>query len=670
MRAFTCALVACLLFGCQDGGSSSSGSSSPNINPGPGGPVNGPVPVADAPLIVSAGVENLEPVANGSAIINAVDLNRLGFNNVNAVYDFTTPVNDPIALHVLTSELNNTGLVSVAVAHALDNGQTPGSTVDSLAEAGVIPSSTGAEAQGIWLSVTGDGFARLTLQGQIGDEQILAVRVNTAAGSNRALIRLRPGVRSKINIDPIGSGNYPHVLSEQTIYSSNSWLFGLPAIAMSFDDASILSYEGDRANPTDYQSRYEMRLQVDGSTGAVTGGAMVENSPDSGNWRDHEIAGLFNVLARVHAGASQVTVDLSFDRGASFGQTHTVPTGNVYTNRLVQVAMADDYSIAVVFWRNTGAGSELVLLEGQASQFDTNGSPTFFTFLPLTVLHNASGATTTPAIMGVEYSDGGDLVIGYGHTTTQSNANGTWSTITQYRCAVRLFGSTFNDSLVEQNEIISFDPSVALVGSGATMQIFYAYETADGITLRTSGNAGSSWSGPLDYGDGSCHLPTVLVREQSGQTRVDLLYIGYGAGGSELMITHWDDFGTSSPASYRLTTSNLEQSSGASNGNAVPGAGMLFGPPQTGLRITQLAWLGYDAVLDGDDVVICYIEQTYDAYTIYNTGGGLPIAGGAPMSANAVFQPASPPPLAPGLTQPVPAPDPDHMNQMRVLRID
>jgi hypothetical protein len=47
--------------------------------------------------------------------------------------------------------------------------------------------------------------------------------------------------------------------------------------------------------------------------------------------------------------------------------------------------------------------------------------------------------------------------------------------------------------------------------------------------------------------------------------------------------------------------------------------------------------------------------------------------GGDYMTINAnvgMFQLAQPPPLAPGLTEPVPPPDPTHRHQLKLLRLD
>jgi len=69
---------------------------------------------------------------------------------------------------------------------------------------------------------------------------------------------------------------------------------------------------------------------------------------------------------------------------------------------------------------------------------------------------------------------------------------------------------------------------------------------------------------------------------------------------------------------------------------------------------------------------VVYDEETIDSEIFF----GMPVisaeldgAAGAPGAAGD-FQPAEPPPLAPGLTEPVPAPDPDHMHQLKILRLE
>ena len=82
-----------------------------------------------------------------------------------------------------------------------------------------------------------------------------------------------------------------------------------------------------------------------------------------------------------------------------------------------------------------------------------------------------------------------------------------------------------------------------------------------------------------------------------------------------------------------------------------------------------MAWLGYDAVLDGEEIVVVYDEVTFDGYEywpVIDIGAPAPAAG---AGAAEDFVPADPPPLAPGLTEPVPVPDPLHRHQLRLLRL-
>jgi hypothetical protein len=146
-----------------------------------------------------------------------------------------------------------------------------------------------------------------------------------------------------------------------------------------------------------------------------------------------------------------------------------------------------------------------------------------------------------------------------------------------------------------------------------------------------------------------------------------------GKNGAELHLRHWDDFGTSPWGDYRLTTATRVESSSLPDDAPVPGADRGTFVPDRGFRITEVAWFGYDAVLDGDDVVVVYDEQTYDSYIICMMPP-IPVperGGGGTLAAfDDGFQAAEPPPLAPGLTEPVEDLDPDHMHQLKLLRLD
>ncbi|MDH3592150.1 MAG: hypothetical protein OER88_09735, partial [Planctomycetota bacterium] len=396
---------------------------------GGGAPGDVVVTLDAAPLVLAAGGVNVMPEA-ADTVSAGVNLARLGIAAVDAVYEVSTPAGESFRFEALTRAAENAGAVRVSIAHAAEDGRAPAGGVESLAEAGVVPGATGAASRGVWLDTTGDGFARVTIRGAIEKEQIIAVQTAGGEAPQTALICIRIGAPSVINPGVRGEGEYPGILSDDVIYSSDSWRFGLPTVAISGDRTTIVCYEGDLADPHSY-ARFELRLQHDKTTGEVTGGAGGAPGEDFGHWRDHEIAALFNVLAIAHSGEDGVIVRLSFDRGATFPQENILgAAGTGHPARLVQVAMAADYTLAVVFWRGGGfgpvparpqSGNELVLVEGRPDAFDGGGSPTSFTFGAPVVLHREA-TDVSPVVMGAQYSSGGDLVVGYGFTTWETRS--------------------------------------------------------------------------------------------------------------------------------------------------------------------------------------------------------------------------------------------------------
>ena len=153
---------------------------------------------------------------------------------------------------MITRDAENAGAVRISVGHAADGGGVP---AGSLAEAGVLVSATGMTERGPWLDSNGDGFARFTLRGQIDADQVIAIEADTGEGKSTALVCVRIGPVSEINLQPHFTGDYPGILDETTIYSSDSYLFGLPTVAVSGDRTSLVVYEGDRANPIDNSFR-------------------------------------------------------------------------------------------------------------------------------------------------------------------------------------------------------------------------------------------------------------------------------------------------------------------------------------------------------------------------------------------------------------------------------
>ncbi len=637
---------------------------------GGGGGGGGGTPKAkDSPLVLAAGLAAIAPAADGS-FADGLDLGRLGVSAPDAVYDLTTPAGEPFRFEVLSRGSGNSGPVRVSVAHAADDGTAPAGGYETLLSAGIVPNAPGATSRGLWLDSHGDGFARLTLTGAVEGEQIVAVSTESGRGEVTALVRLRIGEPSPINLSEQTAGDYPGVLDALTLYSSDSYRFGLPTVAVSGDRTSIVCYEGDRADRENF-ARFELRLQHDGATDAVTGGGSVEASPDSGNWRDHEIAALYNVLALVHSGTAAVTVSLSFDRGATFAQVEDFDAGDVgYAPRLVQTAMALDYTLAVVYWASRADGStELTLREGRPSALDGGGSPTSFAFDPPVVLHRETG-DVTPVPMGVEWSAAGDLAVGYGFARFTLKEDRTFESLTQTRCAVRPHGGEFTDVVVDEDLVVGKDPSVALLGGGAGLRVFLAYEGPDGVRLAVSEDGGKSYTVPFAMTSGGTHTPSVFAREKAGSTVIDLLCLADGAEGTELHLLRWEDFGNAPPTEYRLTTAVSEHTAPPAEPAWRDGIAIL--PPDSGFRITQVAWFGYDAALHGDDIVVVYDEETYEGwYCVMDapsvlSGGALDAAEGLPRD----FTPAEPPPLAPGMTEPVPAPDPGDMHQLKLLRLD
>lgn len=632
-----------------------------------GGSKEPPAVTGNAPLLLAAGGIPLE-ASPGAPWTAGLELTRLGLAGASAVYDVSTPAGAPFVIEAVSRARSNAGAVRLSIAHAADAGQIPQGGPETITDAGVLLSGPGQTTRSAWMDTHGDGFARLSLRGSIDREQVLAVAASVDGEQTTFFLRVHLGPPSVINVAATGGGDHPGVLLEQTIYSSDSWNFGLPTIAVSGDRSSVVCYEGDLGDPYS-RLRYELRLQHDGQTGAVTGGAVVESSPDVGNWRDHEIAALYNVLAILRGGADRVELALSFDRGATMGQTVGLgPSTGGYRPRLVQAAIALDYSLAVLFWRAASDGStELVLVDGSPSALDGVGSPTAFAFEPPVVLHRAHG-DVTPMLMGATWSDGGDLVIGYAFSSFERGPEGTWTSLTQNRCYVRPHGGAGHDTLVEESRLVGKDPSVAVTGAGETLRIFYAYEGTTGVRLTTSEDGGLTFAPPHDLGSPGAHMPTVIARPTTQGTRVDLLHLAQALEGTELHVRHWAQYGVTPPVDYKLTRAVTE-------GGGVPLppiGGDLLPPPEVGMKITQVAWFGYDAVLDGDEIVVVYDEETFDGYQIWpymdDLGIPAPAAGGA--GAPEDFIPVNPPPLAPGLTEPVGMPNPLHRHQLRLLRLE
>jgi hypothetical protein len=584
---------------------------------------------ATARLLVTAGTNRLEP---SGAARPAVAPAEVDGGTIATFYRLTTPADQPFAFDLVSWSRGAAGFSQVAVKH-LRAGNAVASGDASMVEAGLLPQGSGLSRGGGWLGASGDGFVRLSLQGRITERQLLAV---SADNDEIALVEIAIGDQSPINRPSSGEGGLPPGAVLDTVYSSDSWQFGLPTVAVSGDRTSIVCYEGDHLDPTS-ADRYELRLQQNGATGAVTGGATPLTGQDSGYWRDHEIAALYNVLAVVRGEQGLVRARLSFDRGATFAQDAVVMTGNG-PSRLVQTAMAADYTLAIGAWREnaTATGVEFVLVEGRPQAFDAFGSPTWFLFQPAQVLYTAP-MDSAPLVTGIAWSEGGDLVVGFGVSTFE--AGPTWTSTTTFRCATRRFGEQFVEVEVDREEITGMDPTVAVAGQGAGLQVFYGYEASDGVRLASSSDGGRTFTRQATLGSPGDHQPTVLVRESAGVVQVDLLYLGMRNDGLELHRSHWSAWPSSPRADSELTTASTVVTT-PSPSSPSPGGGIPWS--SYSMRSTQLNWLGYDAVVDGAAIVIAYDEVTFDNVMVClgspsvvpSSTAGVP-AGGGPHRARA-----------------------------------
>ena len=623
----------------------------------------GTVNFATSDVTLSAGMTELQPetVDTLSASVNAT---RFGVNTFDRVYELETPADEDFSFNIVARGAANWGLTRIEVGHVSANGLTTALGSETIAGAGMTLEAPGMANSGDVVQVNGDGFARVTVRGKIQNEQVLLAKAPLLGSEINIGIRIKIGTQTAINLSAANPQGFRPGMTTTDIYSSDSRQFGLPSIAVSGDRYSVVMYDGD-PQATGYVYRKRRWLQMDAQTNTVTGGEAVAYSPDSGFWRDQEIAAKGNVLAVAYTGNGALRTEISLDRGASFPLESVVDPAANFGTRLAQIAITPDYTLGVVYWRSFSYSSQLMLVEGTPTGFNTNNDPTGYSWGNPVVIHNP-GTSVVPLVMQLEYSHGGDAVIGYGYTRwTGAMASA------RYRCAVRLWGGTWTDKLVDQEDfVMPCDPHVSLLGTGTSMEIFYTYEKDDGVYLWYSDDASTSFTLAHHVQHPGTAMPSVHARMQGAQKRVDLIYAAPDGWGMELHNKQWDDFTlTAAPTEWRITQST-----------AVPGGNPPAGMPQ-GWDISTMGWFGYDAVLKGDDVAIVYHELTYGSYEYYwawgwqwnqpNTGGGGSAAGGASGSGGSGYTPPPTPTiLLPGMSGSVPAPDPNHRNQLKIAVLD
>lgn len=633
---------------------------------------NGPVTFATQDVTIAAGMSEIQP-ATSDTLSSNVDATRFGVGTFDRVYELETPAGTDFAFNVIARGVSNWGLTRITLGHVEAGSITQNIGAESIAANGMTLEAPGLANRGDRVDINGDGFARVTVRGNISADQVLFASVPRWGDELKIGIRIKIGNASAINLAAANPQGFRGGMTTTDVYSSDSRQFGLPALAVSGDRYSIVTYEGNPAQQT-YVDRRRTWLQLDAATSAVTGGDAECFSPDSGFWRDQEIAALGNVLAVAYTGSGHVRAEISLNRGASFPLIRDLDPNAGWGTRLVQIAIAPDYRLGVIYWKNQNSSgsttsSRLMLVEATPTGFDANNTPVGYTWGQPVTIHNA-GHDATPLLMHAEYSQGGDLVVGYGYTTMGWSG---WFMVSssRFRCAVRQWGSQgFYDVLIDQEDnIMPCDPHVCVLGSGSTMEIFYAYEKSDGVHLYYSSNSGATFQQAHSVNTPGAMQPSVHARMQGGQKRVDLLYVSPSGWGLELLDLTWDDFTlASTPTLSRITQST-----------ATPGGTAPSGMP-SGFLITTMAWMGYDAVIKGDDVAVVFHELTYNSYEYYwanswawqqGDGGFAGTASGGGGGGGGGYTPPPPPTiLQPGMTGSVAAPNPAHRNQLRVATID
>ena len=316
-------------------------------------------------------------------------------------------------------------------------------------------------------------------------------------------------------------------------------------------------------------------------------------------------------------------------------------------------------------------GSELVLVRGKP---DSGVSPTRYAFDAPRVVHfERSGVT--PLITGLAWSDGGDVVIGYGYTRSvvlEETRPQRVAAQTIFRCGVLPWNADeFIDVLVDWDEqIFARDPSVAASGAYPDLRIHYAYDALDGVRLASSTDGGHTFSEPRQFGPTFGYMPTVIARGD----RVDLFHLATTSRGTELFLHQWEDFEAGGMASYRLTTATSEPVREFESAS-MPGAN--WGIRNATLlvvesNVRQVGRFGYDVTRAGDELhVVIHEDHDVRYFWIDTLGLGpndrIQFIGGT--GEREPFEPATPPPLAEGLTGPLPAPQTDHRHQLRLLRL-
>lgn len=640
---------------------------------GSGGDSDGPKKAKEWPdvfstedVVLSAGLFELQPETTDT-LSSTVNLGRFGINGFDETFELTTPANTDFDFTLTARGTVNGGMVRMALGHVEDGNITVSGGPETLLSAGMWVEGSGAATDGIFVNAEGDGFSRMTVHGNVTEDQVLLVMIPSIDSYRSIGIRIAIGSSSEINTNDSSDANPRPNMTVFDIFSSDSPNLGLPSVGAT--DGQILVAVNDGEDPEDdeYSDNPNRRwIKVDPTTGLpVVGGTARSHHGDENNWKDHVIDTRDNVVAAAYAAKGVLRCELSLDEGNSFWAT-TIESTPGLPQRVPAICIGPDFDICIAWWRTTvsplGKLGQMVMVEATPTGFDQDGKPTGYLWGNAQTVHSA-WRDATPQMMCAQYSDGGDLVIAhaYSHTDRTQFPRVTWA---EFRCAVRPDGEyLFDEHLVEYVErIMPSDPHVCLVGSGASMTIYYAYELPDGVRLARSSNGGTTWSTAHTINQRGAMAPSVHARTVGTNTVVDLLYLEPRKGGQELRCMHWDNFAMSTPGEIYSVLEADSQTAPASNG--LP----------AGRSIKGVGWLGYQSKLVDDEIVVVVHEVDMDSRDFRlrersrNRWGQTPLP--VALAAGAEGEPTVPTFEIPGLQDTVPAVDAGHDNQLKIIILE
>lgn len=617
-------------------------------------------------VVVSAGLFELQPSPTDT-LSSTVNLNRFGLTGFDETFELTTPANTDFDFTLTARGTVNGGMVRMALGHVQDGNLTPAGGPETLLSAGMWANGSGVATDGIFVNAEGDGFARLTVHGNVTRSQVLLVMVPALDTFSSIGIRISIGSSSEINTNDSPDANPRPNMTVFDVFSSASPDFGMPSIGAANEHVMIAVNDGEDREDEDFSENPERRwVKIDPTTGLPMGGGRARSHyGDENNWKDHVVDARGKVIATAYAAKGVLRCELSLDAGASFWPM-TIESTPGLPQRVPAIAVGPDYDICIAWWRTTisplGKLGQLVMIEATPDAFDQDGNPTSYLWGTAQVIHSA-WRDATPQMMCAQYSEGGDLVIAHAYSATDRTQfpRVTWA---EFRCAVRPDGQyLFSENLVEYVERIQpTDPHISLTGSGTGLTIYYAYELPDGVRLARSTNAGTTWSVAHTINQRGAMAPSVHVREIGTSTVVDLLYLEPRKGGHELRCMHWDDFTMNTPGEIY---SVLEADS-----QATPAAGTL----PAGRSITGVGWLGYQSKVVDDKICVVVHEVDMDSRDFRarersrNRWGQTPLPVALQMGAEG--EPTVPELDIPGLADSVPTVDAGHDNQLKLVIIE